>query len=71
MKIFVNSAISFLYKLIFNFLIFIKAIFNPRFNMTFNAGSTQGHAHNMAANFTGDATSVVQPYLTVIYVIKT
>ena len=46
-------------------------IFNPRFNMTFNAGSTQGHAHNMAANFTGDATSVVQPYLTVIYVIKT
>ena len=32
MKIFVNSAISFLYKLIFNFLIFIKAIFNTRFN---------------------------------------
>jgi len=35
------------------------------------AGSGQGHSHNMSANFTGDATSVVQPYLTVVYVIKT
>ena len=33
-------------------------------------GST-GHSHNMSATFTGDATSVVQPYLTVIYIIKT
>ena len=38
---------------------------------TGNAGSGQGHAHNMSANFSGDATSVVQPYLTVIYIIKT
>jgi microcystin-dependent protein len=38
---------------------------------TGNAGSGGGHAHNMSANFTGDATSVVQPYLTVIYIIKT
>jgi len=38
---------------------------------TDNAGSGQGHSHNMSANFTGDATSVVQPYLTVIYIIKT
>jgi len=36
-----------------------------------NAGSGQGHSHNMSANFTGDATSVLQPYLTVIYIIKT
>jgi microcystin-dependent protein len=34
-------------------------------------GQTQGHAHNMSANFTGDATSVLQPYLTVVYIIKT
>ena len=38
---------------------------------TGNAGSGSGHSHNMSANFTGDATSVVQPYLTVVYVIKT
>tara|TARA_E500000318_G_C3522410_1_gene196955 strand:+ start:108 stop:671 length:564 start_codon:yes stop_codon:yes gene_type:complete len=38
---------------------------------TGNAGSGSGHSHNMSANFTGDATSVVQPYLTVIYIIKT
>ncbi len=34
-------------------------------------GSGSGHSHNMSANFTGDATSVMQPYLTIIYVIKT
>jgi len=38
---------------------------------TNNQGSGSGHSHNMSANFTGDATSVVQPYLTVIYIIKT
>jgi microcystin-dependent protein len=36
-----------------------------------NTGSGSGHAHNMSANFSGDATSVVQPYLTVVYIIKT
>tara|TARA_R110000796_G_scaffold10898_3_gene36519 strand:- start:90 stop:665 length:576 start_codon:yes stop_codon:yes gene_type:complete len=35
------------------------------------AGSGQGHSHNMSANFSGDATTVVQPYLTVLYIIKT
>ena len=39
------------------------------------AGSGGGHAHNMSANFSGNfagnATSVVQPYLTVMYIIKT
>ena len=38
---------------------------------TGSAGSGSGHAHNMSANFSGDATSVLQPYLTVIYIIKT
>jgi microcystin-dependent protein len=38
---------------------------------TGNSGSGDGHSHNLSANFTGDATSVVQPYLTLIYIIKT
>jgi|TARA_Y100001951_G_C11283267_1_gene266859 microcystin-dependent protein len=38
---------------------------------TNNTGSDTGHSHNMSATFSGDATSVVQPYLTVLYVIKT
>ena len=36
-----------------------------------NTGSGTGHQHNMSATFTGSATSVVQPYLTIIYIIKT
>ena len=41
-------------------------------NGTANAsGSGSGHSHNMSANFSGDATSVLQPYLTIIYIIKT
>jgi len=44
----------------------------PRRNSnTANSGSGSGHSHNMSANFSGDATSVLQPYLTVMYVIKT
>jgi len=39
--------------------------------VTNNTGSGSGHAHNMSANFTGDATSVIQPYLTIVYIIKT
>jgi microcystin-dependent protein len=38
---------------------------------TGSTGSGDGHAHNMSANFAGDATSVLQPYLTIIYIIKT
>ena len=38
---------------------------------TNNTGSGTGHSHNMSATFSGDATSVVQPFLTVIYIIKT
>lgn len=36
-----------------------------------NVGSGQGHSHNLSGNFTGDANSVLQPYLTLIYIIKT
>jgi len=36
-----------------------------------NAGEDGAHSHNMSATFSGDATSVVQPYLAVIYIIKT
>ena len=44
----------------------------PMATTTVNStGSGQGHSHNMSANFAGDATSVLQPYLTLIYIIKT
>ena len=36
-----------------------------------NAGSGGSHSHNVSANFSGNATSVVQPYVTVIFIIKT
>ena len=38
---------------------------------TGNRGDGGAHSHNMSATFSGDATSVLQPYLTIIYVIKT
>jgi len=38
---------------------------------TGSVGGGGGHSHNMSANFAGDATSVIQPYLAVIYIIKT
>ena len=44
-------------------------LFNPM--NTGSAGSGGGHSHNMSANFSGDATSVIQPYLAVTYIIKT
>jgi len=34
-------------------------------------GQDGGHSHNMSANFVGDSNSVLQPYLTLIYIIKT
>ena len=36
-----------------------------------NTGSSSGHSHNMSATFSGDSTSVLQPYLALIYIIKT
>jgi len=41
------------------------------FHNSGNSGSGGGHSHNMSANFSGSATSVVQPYLTIMYIIKT
>ena len=50
----------------------------PRFvsprNSHGSAGSGSGHSHNVtvnAASVTGDATSVLQPYLATLYIIKT
>ena len=42
-------------------------------NNTGSAGSGSGHSHNMSANFSGTASnpSVLQPYLALIYIIKT
>ncbi len=34
-------------------------------------GGSGGHSHNLSGNFVGDATSVLQPYLTILYLIKT
>ena len=36
-----------------------------------SAGSGSGHSHNMSATFSGSSNSVLQPYLTIIYIIKT
>ena len=36
-----------------------------------NAGGGQSHDHTLSANFSGSANSVLQPYLVLIYIIKT
>jgi hypothetical protein len=38
---------------------------------TANTGGGQSHNHNLSANFSGSANSVLQPYLVLIYIIKT
>ena len=38
---------------------------------TSETGGGQSHDHNLSANFTGSANSVLQPYLVLIYIIKT
>jgi len=45
------------------------AIYTP--GSTGNAGGGQSHDHTLSANFVGTANSVLQPYLTLIYIIKT
>ena len=40
-------------------------------NSTSSTGGGQAHDHNLSANFTGSANSVLQPYLVLIYIIKT
>ena len=44
---------------------------NPGNINTANTGGGQSHDHNLSANFTGSANSVLQPYLVLIYIIKT
>jgi len=36
-----------------------------------NVGCGQGHSHAVTGNFTGSSTSVLQPFLVLIYIIKT
>jgi hypothetical protein len=39
-----------------------------------NTGATGGggsHSHNLSANFVGSSASILQPYLVLIYIIKT
>ena len=38
---------------------------------TGNTGGGQSHDHTLSANFVGSANSVLQPYLVLIYIIKT
>ena len=38
---------------------------------TSNAGGDSGHTHPFSGTFAGDSKSVLQPYLTVMYIIKT
>ena len=38
---------------------------------TGNAGGGQSHDHTLSANFVGTGNSVLQPYLVLIYIIKT
>jgi hypothetical protein len=38
---------------------------------TTSTGGGQSHDHTLSANFTGSANSVLQPYLVLIYIIKT
>jgi len=47
---------------------------NPIFQGTYptnNIGGGQSHDHTLSANFSGTANSVLQPYLVLIYIIKT
>ena len=55
------------------------SLFNVNYGQPFNmnsvnfnnAGSGGSHSHSLSANFTGNATSVLQPYLTLLFIIKT
>ena len=38
---------------------------------TNSTGGGQSHDHTLSANFVGSANSVLQPYLVLIYIIKT
>lgn len=44
---------------------------NPSSIGTSNTGGGSSHDHTLSANFVGSANSVLQPYLVLIYIIKT
>ena len=44
---------------------------NPGSLNSGNTGGGQSHDHTLSANFVGSANSVLQPYLVLIYIIKT
>ena len=43
----------------------------PGTTSTSNTGGGQSHNHTLSANFSGSANSVLQPYLVLMYIIKT
>ncbi len=43
----------------------------PAAGSTANAGGGQSHDHNLSANFSGSANSVLQPTLVLNFIIKT
>jgi microcystin-dependent protein len=45
--------------------------FNAMVGSWSNTGGGQSHDHTLSANFSGSANSVLQPYLVLIYIIKT
>ena len=52
----------------------VNACGNSSVSMSMNTGSTGGggsHSHTLSANFVGSGNSVLQPYLVLIYIIKT
>ena len=52
----------------------IRGFANTAMNIdtsTNNTGGGQSHDHTLSANFSGSANSVLQPYLVLIYIIKT
>ena len=44
---------------------------NANMGSTGATGGGQSHDHTLSANFVGSANSVLQPYLVLIYIIKT
>ena len=44
---------------------------NPANLNSANTGGGQSHDHTLSANFVGGSASILQPYLVLIYIIKT
>lgn len=48
-----------------------QSVSNAGGGATGSVGSGTAHSHNMSATFTGGTTSVLQPFIALIYIIKT